>query len=393
MTELVNSSMDLFIKTNLDADIISLALKYRGKTEFDLNFALEQIRLYKKAAKKLPEFVDKFCFFPGKAYEQSSSESVAFFKSTLFSGDTLIDLSGGLGVDDWAFAKVFKKVLSIDKDQNLNKIVRENFKKLGLNNVERIDAEAEVFLQNIYKADLVYIDPDRRNDSGKRTFLLKDSQPEILKIKSRLFEIAPKILLKFSPMSDIHYLIKELPETSMIWVISQNNEVKELLCLLEKGNEKFQKIIAIDLQEKGNKKFESSQEKEDVETVKESPEYFYEPGTALIKAGLVKAFAASEKMQHINKEGIYLSADRVINNFFGRSFRVLFKGDYKSKEIRAYLKKQKIGYLNIAARLFPKSPEELKKELKIKDGGEDYFFFTKDAENKLCFFHCRKLQL
>ena len=140
----------------LKFDIQSFLKEYYGSTSIQLKkkfpdtykLLAAQLTLYQKAKDKLPMFISKFCYLTSKSYEQSSSEALANFKASLYSGETLIDLTGGLGIDDIAFSKTFKKVISIDIDEELDMLTKINLKKLGISNIERITAKAEDFIND-----------------------------------------------------------------------------------------------------------------------------------------------------------------------------------------------------------------------------------------------------
>lgn len=349
----------------------------------------EQIKLYPKAKEKLPKMAGNFCFFTTKSYEQSSSEKLADFKSNLFGGNLIIDLTGGLGVDDTAFAKSFRKVISIDNDPALNNIARTNFIKLGLKNIERITADSNEYIMQDLNADLIYIDADRRL-SSRKSIRLEDSEPNVLKILNRLWKISGNILLKLSPLADITYITKSFPHIKDIMVISLENEVKEILAHLDVSFSGEMLLKAADISNKGTKEFSAEIEKINIPMITGSKKYFYEPANCLIKAGLVNSYASIKKVNTISKNCAYLVSDNSVEDFFGKTFRIIHQMPFSKSMVSKYLKKNNITSANISKRNFPVGTDELRKAFRIKDGGDNFLFFTMDDDGNKLMYHCRK---
>lgn len=385
--------------TLLNFDLKSFLEEFSGKNPSAIKkiypelylILASQLKLYPKAAKKLPAFAHKYCYFNTKSYEQSSSESLANYKAKLFSGDTLIDLTGGLGVDDFAFSRSFNKVISVDNDSKLNEIVRINFSKLGVDNIVRIDSTAEDFLKTAPGADLVYLDADRRTSSHK-TVTLHDSSPPVLEILPKVFETAGKVLLKLSPLIDISYIIKSLPSICWIKVVSLKNEVKEILVFLQRSHLGMTRIHAIDINIEGSERNYSA-----IHTDNPSPDvnhtgsYFYEPYAALVKSGLVNHFAASHGLSTISKNGVFLLSDKIVYEFFGRGFLIVNTVKYGKTALKKYFKDQEILKANVSCRNFPVSEAAVKKLFSISDGGSEYLFFTTNSAGERLMYHCCKL--
>jgi hypothetical protein len=385
---LINFDLKSFLEEHWSTGIITL------RKAFPLHYRLlaAQLKLYPKARKKLPFFAEHFCFFTTKSFEQSSSEPLAGYKAKLFSGDILIDLTGGLGVDDWALSRSYGKVISVDKDEELNSIVRMNFEKLNIKNIDRIDADAEEFIKQSLKADLIYIDADRRA-KGSRAITLLDSEPPVLNMLSRLFEISERVLLKLSPLVDITYLTKTLRNIEKIHVNSLDNEVKEILVLLKNNFINDMQIVAADIQDGGTINTFSIKAGETHSpgiTGSLNAKYFYEPAGCIIKAGLTDAYSAKLGLKKISRGGVYLLGEERVPDFIGRVFRVIYGSSFSKSLFKDYLKRNRIQKANTAKRDFPVSADEIKRQYKISDGGEDYLFFTTEGLGSKVFFHCRK---
>lgn len=384
--------LNQFLTQNKHLDAESYLLRHKGNTN-QLNWLLaEQLKIYPKASHKLPEFVKHHCWFTSKSYEQSSSESSAIFKSKRFSGQTLLDLSGGLGVDDWAFSRTFKQVISLDPNAELNQLVRINNQNLGIKNIQRIDTKAEDYMPEAQKHlfDLVYLDADRRPDE-KRAWFLEQVQPNYLELASPLHKICKQILLKVSPMVDLTYLKESIQHLKEIWVLGDSKEVKEVLVLIEPNYEGSVRTEAIELKTNGEFDsflYEPKQEEQSTNPIQAN--YFFEPHPVIIKAGLSKIYATSIGLNQIAPESAFYLGANLPSSFMGRAFRILAKEDFSKATLKEYLKRHKLKQANVTRRNFILSTDDIRKQFKLKDGGEEYLFFTEDAAGKRIFVHAQK---
>jgi hypothetical protein len=350
-----------------------------------------QLNLYPKAKKKLPTFAEKYCYFTTKSYEQSSSEALANYKAKLFSGNTLIDLTGGLGVDDYAFSRSFNKVISVDNDLELNELARINFSKLDIDNIVRIDSTAEDSILTKPQADLVYIDADRRTSTHKAVTLY-DSSPPVLELLHVLFKISGSILLKLSPLIDITYLVRNLQQIRDIRVISLDNEVKEVLVHLDSSFQGQIMIYAVDLNDKDEERILSAPfGRKRSAVIDHTGKFFYEPSAAIVKAGLADHYAASFGINLISKNGVFMTGDKSLPDFFGRGFLIVNHIKYGKAMLKKYFKDHNISKANVSCRNFPVSEAGVKKHFSISDGGNEYLFFTTNSAGEKFMYHCCKL--
>jgi THUMP domain-containing protein len=355
------------------------------------SFLAEQPAIYKKAKEKLPELAKKWCFFTKKSFEQASGSIAARYKSGLFSGNVMLDLTGGLGADDYAFANSFNKIISLDNDKFLNAIVRINFGKLGVKNIERIDADAYDYIKNDNYFDLVYLDADRRS-SPKKSINLEGSEPDILKIIGRLFELTPSVLLKLSPLIDITYLRRVLDNIKDILVISVKNEIKELLVTLVNECVPETIINAVDLGKEEAVKVFSVKANSSVDLQpSDTGKYFYEPSVSIIKAALVSDYAVSKNLNQVSVNSVFLIGNTCHQDFMGRVFEIISRVEFGKSAVKKYLKGNCISKANVSCRNFPVKENEIKKTLGIKDGGDEYLFFTTGINKQKLLFHCRKV--
>ncbi len=384
------SLLSAFIENHLDDNPNELALKKPKVPEgLDFRFALEQIVLQKKAKIKLPTFYEKRCFYTTKAFEQSTAEAVAIYKAGLFSGDVLIDLSGGLGVDDWAFAKSFRQVIALDPDENLNELVRYNYSLLGISNIERITTTAEAYLPHIPENSTVYIDPDRRDKQGNRKLLLENCTPNILAFVPFLQKRNCKVIIKLSPMFDTAEVRRKLEGTSTIYAIAYKNELKELLVVCDET--KHENLVAVNISNAGLEIFQNINSDVVPDQCIGNEPFFFEPNAPIIKLKLWKEYAASLGLKIFNYNTAFLSGDEQLEHFFGRQFRLQATLSGNIKQIAEYLKMNGITKANITTRNYFDDVEAIRKKLKIADGGEDYLMFFRDEKDLGKVVHCRKV--
>ena len=185
-----------------------------------------QVKYLQRARKKLPHLYEARCIIPPRAFEQSSSMESAERKA--IGGESLLDLSCGLGIDAMAAARNFRRVVAVERDEVLAEVVRYNMQLLGVENVEVVAASAEEFIASADDHfDWVFVDPDRRSDEGKKMVRMEDCSPNVLSMMPRLEEIASRVAIKLSPMFDVEEALRLLPD-SVVEVVSMAGECKEL---------------------------------------------------------------------------------------------------------------------------------------------------------------------
>lgn len=349
-----------------------------------------QATLRSQANEKVPCLIKSGGFVTRRSLEQCSSELLATYKSDNFRGNNILILAAGLGIDDWAFSFSFQQVISIDSDKELNNISCYNFDVLNRKNIERIDINAEEFLlKNKSKFDLIYIDPDRRNDKG-RQILLSEHQPNVVELLPRLFDISSKVLIKCSPLYDIDMAISEIPSISEVYSVSKYGEMKELLILAEdKPSIDCIAIYCSDIQ-KDNKTntFETNNKKEQkLKIAEDLGTYLYETGSCLVKLRKNHEYAMELDLLALDKSVAFYTSNNINNQFIGRCFKIIKSMTYNVKECIEYLKVNNISKANIKARGLKFNTEELKRKLGLKDGGIDYIFVI-PYKNQTILVHC-----
>ena len=378
-----------FINENLDSDISKLIFKGSPFANISIQKLVEQIESKYKCKSKLYKwFSTENIYFPNKLnIEQTSSETTAVYKAGLIKGETLIDLTGGFGVDAYYFSKRFKEVTHCELNTTLSEIAKHNFQLLNVAiNVVATDG-LEYLHAKQQRYDWIYIDPSRRNDLKQKVFLLKDCLPNIPDNLDILFEYTDNILIKASPMLDITSAINELNFVKEVHVVAVRNEVKELLFILEKSFAKNVFIKTININKEADEYFES-EFKSDIKPNLSLPQtYLYEPNSAILKGGL---FNEVSHQLNINKLHInsHLYTSNTLINFPGRNFRVLRILPYNLKTLKTTLSFSKA---NITTRNFPETVVQIRKKTKLKEGGDQYLFFTTTLDNNRIVLICEKM--
>ncbi|MBP2832132.1 class I SAM-dependent methyltransferase [Aquimarina sp. U1-2] len=421
-SQLLHKEVQQFIVEQSDQaiDINKLILKGSPFTDIAIRELAQQISGRLRIKHKLPSWYGrKNIYYPPTLHlEQTSSEITAFYKSQLVSGDTLIDITGGFGIDDYFFAKRMKHVIHCEINASLSKIASYNFETMDIANIQTVDGDGLEVLNTFTKVDWIYIDPSRRHDSKGKVFFLEDCLPNVPENIDSFFERSTNVLIKTSPLLDLKTGINALKYVKEIHIIAVKNEVKELLWVLEKEFEGHTIVKTINFSrnhthsqsEAQTKKlkrdhifnknldifkaqFENAQRFNFIlkEEALQSPKlgipksFLYEPNAAILKSGgflSVGHHHALEKL-HLHSH-LYTSNKR--EDFPGRIFEIIAILPFQKKIIA------KAGFhkANVTIRNFPESVSKLRKKLKIKEGGDNYLFFTTDVNNKKIVIHCKK---
>ena len=422
----MNQATQDFIRQYQDDDVRQLAFLGSKYPEVDMPFALDQIRGRKMARVKLPRWasLEGIIYPPHISMEQCSSESTALYKAELAarllglpassSGTEMkaeneiefVDLTGGFGVDfSYIAARLGVKSMYVERQAHLCEAAKENFGRLGLKNAivkngdgievlhsfhpkKKDAASADDSLGITYdqppsllKTNLglkiIFIDPARRDDAGNKVVSLKDCTPDVTVLQEEMLSKADYVIIKLSPMLDWHRAISELSHVREVHIISVNNECKELLLVLSARNmgENLRIYCINDAQSFvcDESDMESSQVKIAPSTLEEM-QYLYEPNASLMKAGCFGVLSGRYDARMLSKNSHLFVSREPIAAFPGRSFRIIAVSSFNKKELKRHL--SGITKANIATRNFPLSVAELRKRLKLKDGGETYIFAT-----------------
>jgi len=387
---ILHPDVQQFISDHLNTDISKLLFKGSPFKSVSVQELATQIVSKKKCEKKLPTwFKTKNIYYPVKVHiEQTSSEVTAKYKSSIITGDSVIDITGGFGVDTYYFAKKTKNVTHCELDTNLSTIVNNNYQQFNIEGIELISGNGIVYLKNsLEKYDWIYIDPSRRDSVHKKVFLLKDCLPNVPENLDLLFSKSNNILIKNSPILDISKTIEELRFVKEIHIVAVQNEVKELLFVLEKHHKESIQIKTINYTKNSIQKFDYQFLKNNTSEYSEPKKYVYEPNSAILKSGGFHEVSAQFNVEKLHPHSHLYTSDNLIE-FPGRTFLVENSCPYNKKEIKKYLKENKA---NITTRNFPETVAQIRKKTKIKEDGSLYLFFTTLKNEKLKVLVCSQV--
>lgn len=378
-----------FIAQHKEEDLSKLAFRFAKNEELNLPFVLQQIFGYQKIRQKIPSWyaIDNLNFPQKLSLEQCSSELTAKYKREILKGDSLLDLTGGFGVDCAFLSTQFSKVDYVEIQPELCRIVKHNFEQLKLKNIQVYNEDSVQFLEKSEFYDCIYLDPARRNDKGEKLVFLSDCQPNVLEILDLLLLKSREVLIKLSPMIDLSVLEKSfLDKLAEIHVVAVDNECKEVLVKITQQASPEIRIKTINIDEK--KHFEQvfqyvkTEKEQSVATYASKIEkYLYEPNVAILKAGAFQLVAEKFKIKKLHLHTHLYTSDKLISDFSGRIFEVEKIFTFSKKELKKNL--QDITNANISVRNFPETPEQLYKKLKIKEGGDVYLFACTTLERKV----------
>ena len=390
-SSLLSNNIQEFIAKNTGAEITKLALQKNPFPEVDWILILNQIEAKTKAKDKLSTwFSTENIIYPSKiSVEQTSSEKTAAYKAFLISGESLIDLTGGFGVDDYYFSKRFKKVAHCEINEDLSAIVKHNFEQLQVTNCDFFADDSTNALKKLnQKWDWIYIDPSRRNDAKGKVFMLKDCLPNVPELLDFYFEKTNSILIKTAPLLDLSAGLSELKYVKNIHIIALENEVKELLFEIHNHYSGEITIKTANILKDKIETFEFDLGNEsDFPSYNLPQKYLYEPNSAIMKSGGFDEVSTIFKLNKLHKHS-HLYTSEVLIDFPGRSFEIEKVISYNKNDMKTELLNQQA---NITTRNFPDTVENIRKKWKIKNGGNLYCFFTTDKnENKIVLI-CRKI--
>ena len=388
-----------YISAHATDDVAHLALHPSKDPQVDMSVALQQIAGRQKAREKLPEWYAKEgLLYPKKvSMEQCSSSQTAEYKASLVEGDSFADFSGGFGVDTVALAREFSTGYYVEPQEELCELFRHNSKTLGINNVEVINGTMEERLASIEPVDTIYLDPSRRDVHGRKVVALEDCVPNLLEWKERLLAKCNTLMVKLSPMIDIHQTLRDLPETFALHVIAVEGECKEVVFLLTRRDAPWHvsttdpTVVAVDINK--NKAFhvETTLDTERTTPPRIATElgaYLYEPNAAVMKAGIFNALSQQFQIAKLAKNTNLFTANELHEGFPGRIFRIEAVHEFHPRKTTKEL--SHLANASIAVRNFPLSAEELRKTLKIKNGNACYLFGCTLTDGRKCVVVCKK---
>ena len=398
----MNEATRLFIRQHQDDDIRQLALRGTKDPEVNLAFALQQIDGHRRALEKLPSWaaIEGIVYPPHLSMEQCSSEQTARYKAEVAgSGESFVDLTAGFGVDSAFIAQRFKKAVCVELQPELCAISSANLQLLGLRQIEVVNGNGIDYLHTMPPADLVFIDPARRDEHGGRTYGIADCTPNVLEMIDELLTKAQRVMIKLSPMLDWRKAVEDIGKqyVSAVHIVSVNNECKELLIELKrwKGEEvKEMKVVCVNLLSDGSEeRFEfDAQTPSPIKTFHYSLftfHFLYSPNASVMKAGCFDLLAERFGVMPLHVNSHLFVSDVRVSDFPGRAFIIEKTTTMNKRELKESL--AGMTQANIAVRNFPLSVADLRKRLKLQDGGDTYIFATTVENVGHLLLICRKL--
>lgn len=380
-----------YVAANAGADTLKLMLKSEPDLPFDKRFAVMQIECRKKAKNKIPELLanERFLFPKAISAEQCTHQQVAKFHASLFQPtDSVLDMTMGLGVDSYYISQRVASLKAIELDEEIAVAGAHNYAFTVVN------ADSVAWLaQTDERFDAVFIDPARRGDGGARLYGLADCAPDVLSILPTIKAHAKRLYIKASPMIDVTQSMRDLaPHLTDVWAVSVKNECKELFFEVDFGVECADvQLHALNFEAGGTQEFAVDSAALAVEGCYGSPsvgQYLYEPNASVMKIGAFAALTRQFPILQIAKNSHLYYSDDFVEDFPGRKFVIDSIIPFSGKEAKAVGKQHK--QLNIATRNFRLSPDELKKRLKVRDGGDCYLFATTLANGEQVLLLTRK---
>ena len=378
-----------FIRIHANEDVRQLAFLGKKLPEVEMAYALDQIAGRQKARTKIPSWaaIDGIVYPPHISMEQCSSEQTARYKAQIAGkGAKMVDLTAGFGVDMAFMSDGFKEAIHVEQQPQLCAISSENYKRLGMHHIQVVCSDGVEYLHQMEHADLIFIDPARRDQHGGRTYGIADCTPNVLEIIDEMLKKADRVMIKLSPMLDWQKAVSDVGHVSEVHIVSVGNECKELLLIVEKTEAPL-KIYCVN--DDSIFSYTLNDEIGDFCEEPTSPAYLYEPNASVMKAGCFDLISKRFGISQPDANSHLFISDKAIENFPGRGFVIDRICTMNKRELKEAL--TGIDKANIATRNFPLSVADLRKRLKLKDGGEVYIFATTDAKKGHLLMVCRKI--
>ena len=420
-----------FIIQFRESDPRRLALQASRYPDVDMPFALNQIQGWQTAQRKLPSWAacDGVVYPPHLNMEQCSSEPTARYKQQVArrwveavqpDADTcMTDLTGGFGVDFSFTSRCFSSATYVERNASLCDVVSANLPRLGIQNATAKCAEAEDVLEQLEPQTMIFLDPARRDEHGAKTVLIADCTPDVCQLLPRLMAKSQFVMLKLSPMLDWHKAIVDLDgKVREVHIVSVDGECKELLLVLADNGTKNVQVFCVDIQSRpdsegqyprsefvysiatnaqeemveNNSKLENSTSAQPTNSKlkTQNSKFLHEPNASVMKAGCFDEIARAYGVSAISRNSHLFLSDHEIDGFPGRYFAIDAVTTMNKRQLRQTLSGMKQA--NIAVRNFPLSVAELRKRLKLSDGGDTYIFATttSDGDHILMITHKTK---
>lgn len=427
-----------FVKQFRESDPRKLALQASRYPDVDMPYALNQIQGWQTAQRKLPSWAacDGVVYPPHLNMEQCSSEPTARYKQQVArrwaeripnaSRTSMTDLTGGFGVDFSFTSRCFDCATYVERNASLCEVVGANLPRLGIRNAQVECAEAEAVLEQMEPQTMIFLDPARRDEHGAKTVLIADCTPDVCQLLPSLMQKSQFVMLKLSPMLDWHKAIVDLDgKVREVHIVSADGECKELLLVLAPDGKPEVQVFCVDIQSRPdsegqyprsefvysiggeaepqptNSTFNIQHSKlpsatnltlniEHLTLNINNSTFLFEPNASVMKAGCFDEIARAYGVSAISRNSHLFLSDHETDGFPGRTFAIDAVTTMNKRQLRQTLSGMKQA--NIAVRNFPLSVAELRKRLKLSDGGDTYIFATttSDGDHILMLTHKTK---
>jgi len=394
--------MNDFIKQHREDDARQLALQASRYPDIDMRAAVVQISGWQAARKKLPMWAgtDGIIYPEHLSMEQCSSQLTAEYKAQVALSLTegcrecsLADLTGGFGVDATMMAlKMHARLTLVERNPQLCDAVRNNLPLLGVEKAEIICADSVETLRDLPRQSLIFIDPARRDEHGGKTVAISDCTPDISSIGGLLTDRADWVMVKLSPMLDLASVRRELKGVAQTHIISVEGECKEVLVLMQKDYDGPLQTICANISKDGKADIMHADEENALcRYAEKTGRYLYEPNASIMKACAFRSVAAKYGVEKLHPDSHLYTSDTIVADFPGRKFEVESWSTFSKKELKQFLSGVKKA--NLTVRNFPATVADLRKRLKIAEGGDIYLFATTVNDGTHIIIKCKKTGL
>lgn len=380
-----NEEFISWVSKHLNHDPAELSLKFHGKMPW-IEEAVTQVKCRKKTRKKLEKELEcpSFYFPTALSAEQCTGDKLAEFHASLIDeGDTVLDLTCGLGIDSLHFAAKAKSVTSIDRNQLLCEALSHNASALGYHNISVVNADCCEFLnESIALYDVIFIDPARRGSEGQRLYGLHDCAPDVIDLLPSIRKHCHKLIIKASPMLDLTQITRELPGARDIYVTGNDTECKEVVIVIDFNVNARSETMIHALSASNDFAFRRTEENSAEAVFSDPPTtgYLYEPNPEIMKAAPFKLLCRIFGLNKISPNTHLYWSENHVDGFPGNTLRIVKNIDYASSNIKRFAKE--FPEIRVTARNFGITADQLRKKLKVKDGGELRLFATTTASDK-----------
>ncbi|MGN1256690.1 MAG: hypothetical protein ACI4UA_05955 [Bacteroidaceae bacterium] len=383
-----------YIIRHRNEDVRMLALR-RAEPGVDVSFCLRQIEAWQKACTKLPRWADTddIIFPPRINMEQCSSQATAEYKRNLIlrllpeHRSSMVDLTGGFGVDFSFLSPLFDKAVYVERDSDLCQIASHNLPLLGASHAQVICAQAECFLEEVAHQNLLFLDPARRDDAGRKVVALHDCSPNVEALSSRLLSLSDVVMVKLSPMLDIGQALQSLPNVCEVHTVSVDGECRELLLVLSASDAPLSyHCVNLGRQQQ----IFITKERHAQPLIASAPDrYLYEPNASIMKAGVQDALCQTYHVAKLHPFSHLFTSGEICDVFPGRRFLVEDFTTCGKRELKSFLRD--VSRANLSVRNFPSTVASLRKQWHLAEGGDVYLFATTLSDGTHVLIRCRKV--